>query len=411
MPKFFYKAKQGPGQIVNGVIEAEHLESAIRKITQLGFYPLDVTAEAAAASSQSSLAKPPVRFLNFHRRIPLSQLTIFTRQMYVLIDSGVPLLKALSTILNQLKEPRFKTIVEDLASAIEDGANFSAALAKHRDVFARLYVNMVRAGELSGKLGPTLHRLAEFLDADQENRFKVKSSLYYPALVMGVGCLTIFILLTFVIPQLLVIFEDLNQALPLPTAILKGVSEFFAQFWWLFLIVILAVFFFVQRVLQIPKGRLWWDGCRLQLPVLGNFFREVALGRFARTLATLIQSGVAIVSALETVAEVLDNEVLKTEIFKAALEVKNGASLTAALGHSGYFPENALSIIAVGEESGRLEKGLNNLADSYERQTQAAVQTFTSLLGPLLILIIAGVVAFIVFAMALPIFRMNLLIK
>ena len=228
---------------------------------------------------------------------------------------------------------------------------------------------------------------------------------------MAVGCLTIFILLTFVIPQLLVMFDDLNQALPLPTAILKGVSEFFAKSWWLFVIAGLAVFLSFRKILQTPKGRLWWDRFKLRVPVLGNFLREVALGRFARTLATLIQSGVVIVSALETVAEVLDNEVLKAEILKVAVEVKNGSSLTTALSHSGYFPENALSIISVGEESGRLEKGLSNLADSYEHQTSAAVQTFTSLLGPVLILVIAVVVAFIVFAMALPIFRMNLLIK
>ena len=411
MPKFFYKAKQGPGQIVDGVIDAEHLESAIQKITQLGFYPLDVTAEVVAAKSQSFSVKPQTQFLDFRRKIRLSQLTIFTGQMYVLIDSGVPLLKALRTILNQLKEPRFKTVVADLALRVEDGANFSAALAKHKEVFPKLYVNMVRAGELSGKLSPTLSRLAEFLNEDQQNRSKVQASLYYPALVMGVGGLTIFILLTFVIPHLIVMFEDLNAALPLPTVILMGISEFFAKFWWLLVILILATIFFLRRFLQNPTGRLWWDGFKLKLPILGNFLREVSLGRFARTLATLIQSGVVIVSALETVAEVLDNEVLKTEIMKVAAEVKNGTSLTAALSRSGYFPENALSIISVGEESGRLEKGLSNLADSYERQTAAAVQTFTSLLGPLLILMIAGVVAFIVFAMALPIFKMNLLIK
>ena len=410
MPKFFYKAKHGPGRLVDGFIEAEHLEGAIRKITELGFFPLDVTVEDNP-KSQSSPISAPLQILNFQRKIPLSQLTIFTRQMYVLVDSGVPLLKALRTILNQLRESRFKEIVADLASAVEDGTSFSTAIGKHKDVFPRLYINMVKAGEVSGKLSLTLQRLAEFLQFDQENRSKVKASLYYPALVMGVGCFTIFILLTFVIPNLIVIFEDLNQSLPLPTLILKGVSEFFARFWWIIIIILLCSVLLFQRFLQLPNGKLQWDRFKLRLPILGNFLREVSLGRFARTLATLIQSGVVIVSSLETVAEVLDNELLKTEILKVATEVRNGSSLTAALKQSGYFPESALSIIAVGEESGRLDKGLSNLADSYEMQTQVVIQTFTSLLGPLLILVIAGVVAFIVFAMALPIFRMNLLIK
>ncbi len=412
MTKFIYKAKQGPGPLIDGEIEADHLEGAIRKITQLGFYPVHINPESEKTPSQTGRAAHRRTFpWKFSKKISSLEIATFTRQMYVLTDSGVPLLKALQTILNQRHNSLLKKIVSEIAADIEQGANFSSALARH-EIFSRLYVSMIKAGELSGQLALILRRLADFTLKDEEARAQVKTSLYYPGLVLAVGCLTVFILLTFVIPHLTAIFEDLNERLPLPTAILIGLSNFLSQFWWLLAAGLCFVIYTLKKIYNLKTGRLWFDQKILRIPLVGNFLREAELGRFSRTLATLIKSGVTIISALEVVSEIVDNEVLKIELQKVLQDVKNGSSLSVALSQDGgFFPSEALSIIAIGEESGHLDHGLNNLADSYERQTELSIKAFMSLLGPFMILLIGCVVAFIVFAMALPIFRMNLLIK
>lgn len=411
MAKFVYRAKQGPSQIINGVIEAEHRESAIRKISQLGYFPLEVSIKQDVLSKSKSLNTPIQLNFNFNKTISGKQIALFTRQLYILVDSGVPLLRALRIISNQPYEPQVKAVMSELADAIEDGDSFSKALAKHKKNFSQMYINMVRSGELSGKLPLVLNRLADFTLKEQETRSKVKASLYYPAFVLGIGVITVFILLTFVIPHLTQIFEDLNESLPLPTMILIGMSDFFVHFGWLLAAGIGGIFFLYKRIHRNKKGRLAIDRLKLKLPILGSFLREVEFGRFSRTLATLIKSGVTIVSALETVSEVLENTVLQQELRKVTLSVKNGENLTKALAQLTYFPESAISIIAVGEESGHLDHGLDNLADSYEQQIQLATQTVTSLLGPSMIVLIGMVVAFIIFALALPIFRMDTLIR
>jgi general secretion pathway protein F len=253
--------------------------------------------------------------------------------------------------------------------------------------------------------------LADFTEKDQEIRAQVKTSLVYPMLILFVGTITIFVLLTFVIPRLTSIFEDLDAALPLPTVILLTISSFFGRFWWLILAMIALAVFYLQGVLRTPKGRLWFDAMKLKIPTLGEYITHVEIGRFARTLATLLESGVVIVSALDAVAAVLENEVLKNEVKRLSQEVANGASLNAAFQECWYFPEEAVNMIAVGEESGRLEKGLHKLADAYERQSERMTKIFTSLLEPFLILIMGSIVGFIVIAMLLPIFRMNLIIR
>ncbi|MFA5059231.1 MAG: type II secretion system F family protein [Candidatus Omnitrophota bacterium] len=419
MPKFIYKAKKGPGEVVDGVIDAEDFDSAVDKVTQMGLTPIDVALKVALSNPLPSFSEEPqdkekrkasLSFLS-SRRIKQEDIAIFTRQLSDLIDSGVPILRAITVVLRQTQNPSLKEIIAQMQSAIQDGGSFSHALSQHEAIFSKLYSNMVRSGELGGNLNVVLNRLAEFIDKDQETRAKVRASLIYPALILVVGVVTIFILLSFVIPRLTVMFDDLSQSLPLPTMILVGISDFLSKFWWLVLIASGMIFLAFKNYLRSAEGKKWFDELKLKLPLLGSFIKDAEIGRFSRTLGTLLDCGVTIVPALEAVSEVLGNEVLKAEIKKVSLEVAGGSSLNAALKGCAYFPEAAIHMIAVGEESGRLEQSLYKLADSYERSCDRSVKTITSLLEPLLIVLIGSVVGFIVISMLLPIFKMDLMIR
>ena len=408
MPKFIYKAKKNPAEFIEGTIEAENLDSAIDKITKLGFVPLDVLVDLYHEKPKVK----KIKSLSFSfSQIKLSDVGLLTRQLSDLIDAGVPILRALSVVVNQTKNPHLKDIVIKMHAFVKDGSTLSEAMAQHPAVFSALYINMVKSGEVGGNLDIVLNRLAEFVDKDLEVRNKIRSSLIYPALILIVGCVTIFVLLTFVVPRLTIIFDDLTESLPLPTIILMGVSGFFARFWWLVIGLIGFLLFYFKKFKSSLKGKMWFDRNKLKIPVFGNFIKEVEIGRFARTLATLLESGVTIVAALESVWAVLDNEILKEEIKKASEKVAGGTGLTMALKECQYFPEMAINMIAVGEESGRLEQALYKLADSYERQSDRSVKIVTSLLEPLMIVGVGSIVFFIVMAVVLPIFKMNQIIK
>lgn len=409
MPKFTYKAKKTPSELASGTIEAENIDNAIEKIIKLGYVPLDVAVETKEEKPKEKESRG--FSFSFYKKIKLADLGVFTRQLFDLIDAGVPLLRALNVILNQTENPTLKDVVGKLYSFVKDGGTLSGAMAQHPSVFSRLYINMIGAGEAGGNLDTVLGRLAEFVDKDIETRSKVRSSLVYPGLIFSVGGLTIFILLTFVVPRLTVIFDDLSESLPLPTVILMSISSIFARFWWAIILFICILVFYGKRYLSSERGKLWLDRLQLKVPVLGNFIKEVEIGRFARTLGTLLGSGVVIISALDSVWAVLENEVLRQEIKKASQEVAAGASLTIALRQCQYFPEAAINMIAVGEESGHLEQALEKLAGSFERQSDRSVKVVTSLIEPLMIVVVGAIVFFIVMAVVLPIFRMNQVIK
>ena len=410
MPRFVYKAKKGPHELIDGTIEADNVESAVDKIIKLGYSPVDIFLESVKKTSSAPAVKVSLPVINFNR-VSLADINIFTRQAADLVDAGVPLLLVLGTVFNQTANPSLKEIVDKIRQFIQDGGTFSEGLAQYPHLFSALYISMVRSGELSGGLSIVLNRLAEFTEKDQETRTKVQTSLIYPLLMMGVGALTIFVLLTFVIPRLTTMFDDLSQSLPLPTMILIVVSGFFARFWWIVVLAAAATAFFLRKFFSSSEGRLWLDSKKLRLPFLGNFVKDVEIGRFARTLATLLEGGVVIVSALKAALGVLDNEVFKKDVEMMSEEVARGSSLSAVLKKSQHFPEDAINIIAIGEESGRLEQALYKLADAYERQSDRTIKVFTSLLEPILIVVMGSIVGFIVIAMLLPIFKMNLIIK
>lgn len=411
MPQFTYKAKQGPGKTVDGRIEADSLNAAIAKILQLGVTPLDVREGIVRETPVRRLKSLPKPSFEFFRKISHTEINNFTRQICDLVEAGVPLLRSLNIVYRQTKNPHLKSVLDNMQAVVRDGGTLSDAMAKHPKVFSSLYVNMIRSGELSGQLDMVLRRLAEFSEKDLDTRNKIKASLAYPTLIFLVGALTIFVLLSFVIPRLTVVFEDFGASLPWPTVILMNLSGFFARFGWLILIAAMAAGAYFVRMINSPKGRYWFDELKLKMPVIRTFIVDVEIGRLARTLATLLESGVVIIAALKSVAEVLTNEVLRQDIREAAERVANGESLTAGLKESPYFPEAALQMVAVGEETGHLEQSLHKLAGAYERRADQSMRTVVSLMGPVALVVIVSIVGFLVIAMLLPIFQMNLIVK
>ena len=413
MPTFFYTAKKGPSEVVNGVIEADDTNAAVSKVMQLGLTPLDVIIgeESTSVSSTTSAQHISKSVFSFFKRVRLSDIVMFTRQMSDMTEAAVPLLRSLQIAASQTKHPKLKIIIQRMYERVRDGGSFSSALAMHEELFSQLYVNMVKTGEVSGQLEHVLNRLADYLEKEQETQSKIRSSLAYPFLILVVGVLTVFVLLSFVIPRLSVMFEDLGQTLPLPTIILMSVSGFFAQFWWLILAACAVGGVYVRQWISTERGRIKFDTFKLKLPVFGEFLKVAEVGRFARTLGTLVESGVTITTALNSVWPTIENSVLREEIKNVAYEVANGSSLKASLQQCSFFPEVAVNMISVGEETGRLDRGLHKIADSFERQADQSVKTFISLLGPIVLVVIVAIVGFVVIAMLLPIFQMNLIIE
>lgn len=336
----------------------------------------------------------------------------FTRQLATLLGAGIPLVPSFGVLLTQTKNPVLTKILAQVRSDINEGKSLTASLEAFPRVFPPFYINMVKAGEASGTLNLVLERLADFSEGQQALLSKIRSALAYP-LVMGlVGTLVIFLLMTFVVPRITEIFSDMKQTLPVITLILIGVSSFLKSFWWLILFVVAAgAAAFKYFISATQSGRRFWDAVRLRAPVWGGVNRKIAIARFTRTLATLLQSGVPLLAAMDIVRNVVNNVFIGEVIAQAAKDVEEGQSLSAPLAQSGLFPPMVTEMIAVGEQTGSLEKMLNRIATTYETEAQSDVMIMTSLLEPLMILVMGLLVAFIVFSILLPIFEMNQLVR
>jgi len=405
MPRFIYKAKSGPANIKEGVIEADNQSQAVSKLSKMGLFILSVEEETAAFIKRSRGR------LLFFKSIPLRVLSNFTRQLSNLLDSGLTMLNALSILIEQTENLYFRQVVTNVRDDIRDGSTFSSALLKYPKVFSNLYVNMVSSGEISGSLEEVLKRLSDFMEKDEENISKVRSSMAYPALMAVVGLITIFILLTFVAPRLTAIFVDLGQALPLPTKILIWISSFLAMFWPIIIIGIVFGIIAFAKWSKTKEGKTILDSLKIKIPLIGVFIQKVEIARFSRTLATLIGNGVSVIQALSTASNTVDNIPIKQDMEQARKDVVEGAPLSAGIKKSKNFPPMVTNMIAVGEESGTLERSLFKIADSYDVEIDRTIKTITSLLEPGLILFMGLIVGFIVIAMLLPIFQLNLMVR
>lgn len=398
MPVYTYKAKDGPTHTVEHEVSAETHAAAVARIEGMGLSPVWVRVKEGGSSASTRPSQ---------RGIRRSEVVIFTRQLASLLRSGVPILQALSTIGGQTENRRLGCIVDDIHGTIQDGSMLSEALPNYPRLFSPLYVNMVRAGETGGVLDTILTRLADAGEQEEDTRRKVQAALAYPSLVAGVGGATIFVLLAFFMPRIMQLFDGYSD-LPLPTRILIGVSDFSAANWYWIVLAIVSIVVLVRRLLLLDQGRTMADGLKLRLPLLGRFLREVEIIRFSRTFALLVESGIAIDRVLTLATSTLHNAVMREQIEEAGKQVvHHGQPLSDGIRSATEFPAFVANMVSVGEQGGHLESSLNEVALFYEKSVERQSRLATSMLEPIMLLIVGGIVGFIVFAMLLPIFEIG----
>jgi type II secretion system protein F len=405
LTRFFYKAKKGVGRVTEGYIEADSEYNAVTALSRMGLYPLKVERQ------DSRVDEGGFQGLPFFNRVGTKDMAVFTRQFSDLLGSGLTLINALGVLSDQTESRALKSALQDVIARVKDGASLSSAFSKHPRLFSDFFVSMVSAGEVGGLLEEILKRLADHFEKEEDIRTKIQTAMAYPTLVLAVGFATVFVLLSFVIPRLTVIFDEFGQTLPLPTRILVGTSSFFERFWWLILLAAALVFFLIIRVNSAKQGKIRLDRFLLGLPLLGDFLKKVEVGRLCKSLATLLNNGVPILHSIEVISATATNEVLRQEFERIGKAIKEGLSFSGALKNSPHFPIFVKNMISVGEEGGSLEVSLYRIADSYEHYADRLIKIMASLIEPIMILGMGAVVAFIVVAMLLPIFQLNLMVK
>ena len=417
MNSFRYQALEVNGTPVNGVIEAADRKSALHQLAQRGLFPsalqpMSAKAQAAAAlpvAAPTQAARPAG--IRFGTGIKRKEITAFTREMAALLEAAIPIPQALDSLGEEEENPALRAVVLQLAESVRKGGALSASLEEHPRLFDKLYVNMVRVGEEAGALQKVMSDLAELLEHEDEVRSEVVAAVAYPVFVLGFGIFTVVILLTVVLPRLFGMLQEMLHVLPLPTLILLNVSGFLHRHWPWILIVLAAALFGLRWYARKPSGKLAWDRIKLNLPVLGSIFRSAALGRFARTLGTLVKSGVSLLPALKIVENTIGNLVLANLVAQVSEETRGGNSLATPLRKLGVFARSAIQMISVGEEAGKLDEMLLKVADIEERHMRARTKTLISLLAPALILVVGAIVGLMVIALLLPIFKMSQAIR
>jgi type II secretion system protein F len=407
MPQFAYKAKKDDGSVVSGTLQAENERSALDSLGRMGVFPLEIGSRGEAASPAA--AAPGKRRAG--GRVRSADVALFTRQLADLLKAGVPLNRALRTLAQQTSNGGLSEIIEAVEKDVTGGAALHEALAKHPKVFDGLFTSMVRAGETGGFLEEVLHRLALFIEKDQELKSRISSALAYPILLIVIGTFAIAFLMVFFIPRFSEIFKKMGGNLPVPTQIVMAVSSFFRESWALVFAGVAGLLFALTRLSATLAGRRALDRLKLKIPVFGEVVRKGSVSRFARTLGTLLKSGVPILGALSIAREAMGNTVMMDDIDEASAGVKQGRGLAEILRKSRHFPPMVIDMIAVGEEGGNLDEVLVNVADSFDREVDRAVRVFVSLFEPALLLFMAALVGFIVIAMLLPVFSLSSMIK
>lgn len=397
MPVYKYKAIDETGRNIQGIVDAESPRGATEKLKRQGVF----------LSSLSEVKQGKARSFIHFRGVNISELAITTRQFSTLISAGLPLEASLVALSEQTEDARLGQILTEVRDRVSEGSSLANALGEHRNVFSDLYINIVRAGEASGTLDIVLLRLADFLEKQAALTSKVKSALIYPIFMFFIGGGVLFFTMTYVIPRIAKIFEDSQKALPLMTVILINVSGFFSSNILLLLILLPILLFAAYRFNKTERGSMLFDRISLKLPVFGKINSMVVISRFTRTLGTLLASGIPLLDALKIGEAVLGNQVYSKTLEEVRSNVREGTSLAKPLRDSGVFPPLVTRMIAVGEQTGEMEEMLTKVADIYDQQVETMVSTLTSLLEPVMILIIGAVMGFIVFAVLLPIFNLT----
>jgi general secretion pathway protein F len=408
MPVYEYTALDGAGKNVNGIIDADSAVVARQKLRGSGIFPVRVKE---TSSKPKDVPSGSISVSSLFKRIRPGELSATTRQLSILLGAGVTLVGSLDALIFQAANPVLKKIMAQIKESVNEGKSLAFSLSQHPKVFSQIYINMVRAGEASGSLDLVLDRLAEFSERQDALRGRFRAALAYPVFMFFIGSVILFFLITFIVPNITKIFSEMHQTLPLPTLALIGVSSFLKSFWWLVLLVLGGCIMLLKKLIKTPKGNHIWNEIKLRIPILGTINMKMAMARFGRTLGSLLQSGVPLITALQIVRNIVNNTLIAEVIDNAMEDIEAGASLATPLAQSRWFPPIAIQMISVGEQSGELENMLNKIADIYERETESQIMAMTSMLEPVMILVMGVVVGFIVISILLPIFEMNQMIR
>jgi type IV pilus assembly protein PilC len=400
MARYKYVGKNATGKAINGIVVAENEGAAQNKLR----------SQKIQVSSLSSAGGFDIKafFAGFgEEKVTVGDVAIFSRQFSTMINAGLPVLQALNIISEQAQKNSLKKIVNGLKDDIGSGGNLSDSMQKYPKVFDELYVNMIRSGELGGVLDVILDRLSIYMEKNDALKRKIKSAMMYPSIVMSVAILVVVFLMVKVVPTFKEVFDSFGATLPGPTQLLVDVSNFFQKSWYIMLAVIIGTIFGLKFAAKTEKGAFALDGYMLKMPVFGDLVRKSAVARFARTLGTLLKSGVPILEALETVAKTSGNRVVEGVILTARASIREGQGLTDPLKKSGVFPPMVTQMVSVGEETGKIDEMLMRAADFYEDEVDTAVEGLSSIMEPIIIVFLGVTIGYIVVAMFMPMFDMG----
>ncbi len=399
-PLFDFKAYNSTGKVQKGIVEAENQKAARTKLKKQGLMVTEIAEKSAAKPSSST----QIPFLS--GRVGSQEISLLTRQLASLIKANVPLVEALNALVDQTENERLKVVLAQVRQDVNEGSSLAKATGSHPKIFDTIFVNMIEAGESSGTLSLVLLRLADLKEAQMRLRSKVISGMTYPALMMIVSFGLMVGIFTFVIPKLTKIFDSMNKPVPALTQFLMSISDAIINWWFLFLIFGFALIWIFRKYISSEKGRVKWDRFKLKLPIAGSLVRMVAVTRFASTMATLLGSGVPILTSMTIARNLVGNVPIAKAISDARENITEGQSIAEPLRRSGEFPPMMIHMIAIGEKTGELPDMLQNVAETYEEQINTKIDALTSLLEPLMIIGMGGAVGFIVMAVFMPLMEM-----
>lgn len=398
MGMFNYKARTVSGQLMQGQIEADNEKALATKLSSQGL----MLIKSEEVKKKTAFKETLSRF----KKVSLKALSIFARQFSTMIDAGVSLVKCLDVLSQQTEDEKLRGILKEVRQNVEDGSTLANAFNKHRQTFGELFVNLVHAGEIGGVLDEVMQRLATFFESEQKIRSKVKSAMTYPAIILFVAVSVTIFLIVYVLPTFISMFEGMEIELPKTTKMLLWLSNAIRGYWYLFVVGLIVFIIAFARFITTPQGKRLFDRFVLKFPVFGPLIKKIAISRFARTLSTLMSSGVPVLQALDVVARAAGNDVISQAILKARTSIREGESIASPLSETEIFPPMVTQMISVGEETGNLDTMLEKIADFYDLEIETTVASLTSLLEPLLMVAMGFIVGFIVISMFMPLFTM-----
>lgn len=398
MPQFTYRARNYDGNLITGRMEAPDTGAMEKNLSDQGLIPISIREAWWSVDTE--------RFMSFFEKIRQDDLIIFTRQLGTMYGAGIPFVRTFRAVTEQTERDALKKVLEKVGSDVEKGETISQALSKHPEVFEELYVGMVEAGEAGGVLDKILERLANLLEKDAEIRSKIKSATLYPKIVVGAIFGAAAILVTFVIPKFAALYGNFKVSLPLPTRILMGISVFFSNYWYLAAIIIIAAVISFRTFIKTDRGRRWWDIVRIKFPIFGPLSHKASMSRFSMILGTLLKSGLPILMALEISGRALGNVILFDEVERIRSEIRAGKPLAVPMEEGGLFPSMVVQMVSVGEETGKLDDMLLKVSDHMTAEVDYTIRNLSTLIEPILLSVIFGMVLFLALALFLPMWDM-----